>query len=66
MEKNQEVRIMLRNVIFVRWVYIWDEIDDYRLDIYDGKLDTQQEMTEYISRKISSCMITIFSQTKST
>ena len=37
MDKNQEVRTMLRNVIFVRWVYIWDGIDDYRLDIYDGK-----------------------------
>jgi hypothetical protein len=58
MEKNQKVRIMLCNVFCVIWVYIWDGIDDYRLNIYenmsyDGKLDTQQETTEYISRNIS-------------
>jgi hypothetical protein len=59
------------NVFCVIWMYIWDGIGDYRLDIYenmsyDGKLDIQQETTEYISRNISSCTITTFSHTKST
>lgn len=57
MQKNQEVGIMLCNVFCVIWVYIWDGMDDYRLDIYenmsyDGKLDTRQETIEYISRYI--------------